>query len=62
MKAVKDRLETLDKIDNIETGRYYFDNGEVSFDKEDMRVKVFFDEKPDEKSRSVWRCLCHDFG
>lgn len=51
MKAVKDRLQTLDKIDNIETGRYYFDNGEVSFDKEDMRVKVFFDEKPDEKTR-----------
>ena len=50
-KAVKDRLQTLDKIDNIETGRYYFDNGEVSFDKEDMRVKVFFDVKPDEKTR-----------
>lgn len=51
IKSVEDRLKTLEKMNNIENDRYYFAGGEVKFDKEDMRAKIFFDEKPDEKTR-----------
>lgn len=52
IKSVEDRLKTLERMNNIENGGYYFDGGEVKFDKEDMRAKIFFDEKPDEKTRN----------
>ena len=52
IKSVEDRLKTLERINNLESGGYYFAGGEVKFDKEDMRAKIFFDEKPDEKTRS----------
>lgn len=52
IKSVEDRLKTLERMNNIENSGYYFDSGEVKFDKEDMRVKIFFDEKPDEKTRN----------
>lgn len=51
IKSVEDRLKTLDKMSKIESGGYYFDNGEVRFDKEDMRVKIFFDSIPNEETR-----------
>ena len=52
IKSIEDRLKTLERMNKIESGGYYFDNGEIKFDKEDMRVKIYFDEKPDEKTRS----------
>lgn len=51
IKSVEDRLRTLEKINKVESGGYYFDNGEVRFDKEDMRVKIFFDTIPNEEVR-----------
>lgn len=52
IKAVKDRLKTLEKIEKLNDVGYYFDGGEVSFDKEDMRTKIYFDSKPDEETIS----------
>lgn len=51
IKSVKDRLSLLEKMNNLNKAGYYFSNGEVRFDKEDMRVKIFFDEKPDIDTR-----------
>lgn len=51
IKSVKDRLSTLEKMNQLESGGYYFNAGEVRFDKNDMRVKIFFDERPDENVR-----------
>lgn len=51
IKSVKDRLELLDKMNNINISDYRFDDGEVKFDKSDMRVRIYYDEKPDEKTR-----------
>lgn len=52
IKSVKDRLAALDKMDSIKEVGYYFNEGEVRFDKEDNRVKIFFDTKPDEDIRN----------
>lgn len=52
IKSVKDRLALLDKMDNIKDVGYYFNEGEVRFDKEDNRVKIFFDTKPNEDVRN----------
>jgi len=51
IKAVKDRLNTLEKIEKLNDVGYYFNDGEVSFDKQDMRVKIFFDNIPNEETR-----------
>lgn len=51
IKAVKDRLETIEKMSQIKDIGYYFKDGEISFDKQDMRVKIYFDIKPDEETR-----------
>lgn len=51
IKSVKDRLKQLEKMDNLKMDNYYFNNGEVRFDKEDNRVKIFFDEIPDKDVR-----------
>jgi len=47
IKAVKDRLKSLENMEQLEIHDYYFDKGEVRFDKTDNRVKIFFDEIPD---------------
>lgn len=52
IKNVKDRLLQLEKMNNLNIPNYYFENGEVCFDKEDNRVKIYFDEKPNEEVRS----------
>ncbi len=52
IKSVKDRLASLNKMDSIKEVGYYFNEGEVRFDKEDNRVKIFFDTKPSEDVRS----------
>ena len=52
IKSVKDRLALLEKMDNIKDVGYYFNEGEVRFDKEDNRVKIFFDTKPNEDVRN----------
>lgn len=49
IKSVKDRLKQLEKMDKLQMNDYYFNNGEVRFDKEDNRVKIFFDEKPSQE-------------
>ena len=49
IKSVKDRLKQLEKMDKLQMDNYYFNNGEVRFDKEDNRVKIFFDEKPSQE-------------
>ena len=51
IKAVKDRLEQLERINKLNDVGYYFNDGEVRFDKEDMRVKIFFDTIPNEETR-----------
>ena len=52
IKSVKDRLNTLERMNNLKTEDYKFEGGEVKFDKEDMRVKIFFDDKPNEDVRN----------
>jgi len=51
IKSVKDRLEQLERINKINDVGYYFNDGEVRFDKEDMRVKIYFDNIPNEETR-----------
>lgn len=51
IKAVKDRLSTLERMEQIKDVGYYFSDGEVRFDKQDMRVKLFFDTIPNEETR-----------
>lgn len=51
IKSVKDRLKQLEKMDNLKMNDYYFNNGEVRFDKEDNRVKIYFDEIPSQDVR-----------
>lgn len=51
IKAVKDRLEQLERMNKLNDVGYYFNDGEVRFDKEDMRVKIFFDNIPNEETR-----------
>lgn len=51
IKAVKDRLEQLERMNKLNDIGYYFNGGEVRFDKEDMRVKIFFDNIPNEETR-----------
>lgn len=52
IKSVKDRLLQLEKMNNLNLSNYRFETGEVCFDKEDNRVKIYFDEKPSEEIRS----------
>lgn len=52
IKSVKARLSQLDKVNNLKLSNYRFENGEVCFDKEDNRVKIYFDEKPSEEIRT----------
>lgn len=51
IKAVKDRLEQLERMSKFNDVGYYFNDGEVKFDKEDMRVKIYFDTIPNEETR-----------
>ena len=51
IKAVKDRLEQLEKMSKLNDVGYYFNDGEVRFDKEDMKVKIYFDTIPNEETR-----------
>lgn len=51
IKAVKDRLEQLERMNKLNDVGYYFNDGEVRFDKQDMRVKIFFDNIPNEETR-----------
>lgn len=51
IKAVKDRLEQLERMNKLNDVGYYFNDGEVKFDKEDMRVKIYFDTIPNEETR-----------
>ncbi len=52
IKAVKDRIQSLEKMEKLNDVGYYFDGGEVRFDKEDMRTKIYFDSKPSEEVRT----------
>lgn len=52
IKSVKNRLESLEKMSGFREVGYYFNEGEVRFDKEDNRVKIFFDNKPSEDVRT----------
>lgn len=51
IKNVEDRLRQLEEKHNLKISDYYFDKGEVRFDKEDNRVKIYFDEIPDTNIR-----------
>lgn len=52
IKSVKERLLQIEKMENADLHNYYFDEGQIYFDKVDNRVKVFFNEKPDESMRN----------
>lgn len=51
INSVKDRLTLLEKMSKLNDVGYYFKDGEVRFDKQDMRVKIYFDNKPSEEVR-----------
>jgi len=46
IKSVKDRINTLEKMDKLNNMDYDFENGKVVFDKEDNRIKILFDDIP----------------
>ena len=52
MKSIKDRLKLLEKISSISETGYYFNSGEVRFDKQDNRIRIFFDEIPKDDVRT----------
>ncbi len=51
INSVKNRIIQIEKMNKLSEDGYLFNGGEVKFDKEDMRVKIFFDEKPNEEMR-----------
>lgn len=53
IKSIKNRLDTLDKVNNFDEVGYYFSEGEVRFDKTDSRVKIFFDSIPSSDIRDT---------
>ena len=52
IKSVKDRLANIEKMQKFDNTGFTFKDGEVKFDKEDMRVKIFFNNKPSEEVRT----------
>lgn len=46
INSVKERLNLLEKMSKLDEVGYYFKDGEVRFDKKDMRVRIYFDNKP----------------
>jgi len=54
IKRIKDRIKALERRDELsEDSGWEFDGGEVVFNKEENRVQIFFDEKPDEEKRTL---------
>ena len=52
IRRIKQRIEELEKIKGTEFEGWTFDGGEVVIDKEDNRVKIIYDSKPDEGVRA----------
>lgn len=46
IKSVKERINTLEKMEQLNNRDYNFENGKVVFDKEDNRIKILFDDIP----------------
>lgn len=46
IKSVKDRINSLEKIEKLNDMDYDFENGKVVFDKENNRIKILFDDIP----------------
>ena len=44
-------IHSLERMSKLNDVGYYFNDGEVKFDKEDMRVKIYFDTIPNEETR-----------
>lgn len=53
IKSIKDRLLKMEKLEQAKLDDYYFDKGEVRFEKNDNRIRIYFDEKPDEEMRDT---------
>lgn len=53
IKSVKDRIEKLEKMNNLNDVGYYFNEGEVRYDKTDNRLRIFFDNIPNEETRNI---------
>ena len=51
IKALRDRIERLEKAQEKDARRFDFDGGYVEENKEAGRTQIFFDEKPDEETR-----------
>jgi len=52
MGRIKKRLESLQKVDEMEHTEIDFDGGTIVTNEEVNRVQILFDEKPDEETRS----------
>ena len=53
IRNVKERIESLKKIDEFDFEPIEFEGGRVVADKEINRIQFFFDEKPSEETRSL---------
>ena len=49
---VRDRIEALEKRNAIQDEGWEFDGGKVVFNREENRLQILFDDKPDEDMRS----------
>lgn len=56
---MSDRLQQLEKMENLNLLDYCFENGKVCFDKEENRVKIYFDEKPNEEIRRTLKSYAY---
>ena len=52
IKAIRDRIAHVEKMQSQESRKFEFDGGYVEENKEAGRTQIFFDEKPDEETRS----------
>ena len=53
MKRIKDRISELEKKASAEFAGWAFPGGSVVFDKTDNRIRILYDGKPDEATRTA---------
>lgn len=53
IRSIKERINKIERINNLNDIGYYFRDGKVSFDKNANRVKIFFDDIPTEEVRKI---------
>ncbi len=52
IKRLKSRIEELEKKEDTDYRGWEFDGGKVVFDKEENRIRILYDDKPDEETRN----------